>query len=109
MLMLGFHFIWVQLVLLFAGGMVMLHFAGTTVSKPLTIGGWVLTGAAILSAVCVLYYAARYASQDAFDSARPACMHEMKKMKMMRSKDSPADHPPQAGAPAAGADGEHVH
>lgn len=83
MLMLAFHLIWVQLLFVFAGGVVLLHFAGKTSSAPLKVGGFVLVAGAILSTVCVMYYAAKYMGQGAFESAHPM-MHGMGTCKMMR-------------------------
>lgn len=79
MLMFAFHFTFLLILVVFAGGMVLMHFAAKERgSTPLKVAGLVLVVSTVLSAVCMVYYAAKYWKQGDFDSAHPMMGRMMK-------------------------------
>ena len=86
MLMFHFHLTFLLALAVFAGGMLLLHFAASkTGSGLLKIAGIVLVAGSVASAACLVYYGVKYWQQGAYATAAHGGMmgHPMMMQRMM--------------------------
>jgi hypothetical protein len=81
MLMFHFHLSLLLAMALFAGGLILLHFAASkTGSGFLKLAGIVLVAGSAASAACLAYYGVKYWRQGAYDMAQGGMAHPMPMM-----------------------------